>query len=602
MPGIDEKLTGELHRLGESGTLGDGWDPEQAFERIAARKTRRRWLRRTEAASLVVVVLLATVAGSYGLWKILGVGRATRPHPATSAGNTMNEKIAFVRFNLADNTRSLATLYTVNPDGGGLAKLSGNDEAIVDLAWSPDGTRLAFAATQGSTAVSKANPQIYVMNGDGSDLTQLTHDPSAQNTAPAWSPDGTRIVFSKLSETVDSSGLYVMSADGNGLFRLTDGAIDSSPSWFPDGSRILFVRSPEGVSELHVINADTTGDHVLTEPSGTRGYLASVTLSPDGEHVVFTRFDPTFDQKNFEVFVANADGTGEIRLTRTPAPETDPSWSPDGSRIVFAREGAIYTMAADGSDVRRVTDSGSDGWPAWQRTPSAENEPVPSPEPSPSATSTSAVRCAGYQVTADFDGDGLGDQAISNSSPPEAGANCPGSGEQHEDLALTVLLSGGAGTGTHVIDRCDGLYCGSLREADLNGDGKFEIAFEIAETAGSRTYEIFGMEEGLLHSFGVVGPGAEGYPGSEPLRLTEGFTTSHGDFLRCAPAGRGSGLVMALSADLGGGSSGAPWTIHETTFRFDGHGFTVSEVRDYTAKATPPDGLPELPGDDCFAP
>jgi hypothetical protein len=60
--------------------------------------------------------------------------------------------------------------------------------------------------------------------------------------------------------------------------------------------------------------------------------------------------------------------------------------------------------------------------------------------------------------------------------------------------------------------------------------------------------------------------------------------------------------VITLSADLDRGSSGAPWTIHETTFRFDGHGFTVSEVRDYAAKATPPDGLPELPGDDCFAP
>jgi Tol biopolymer transport system component len=600
LPGIDEKLTRELHRLGESGALGDGWDPEQAFERIADRKTRRRTIRRMEAASLVVVVLLATMAGSYGLWKILGVGRATRPHPATSVEGPIKGKIAFVRFDLADNTRSLATVYTVNPDGGGLAKLSGNDEAIVDLAWSPDGTRLAFAAAQGSTAASKANPQIYVMDGDGSDRTQLTHDASAQNMAPAWSPDGTRIAFSKLAGDVDSSGLYVIGSDGEGISRLTDGPIDSSPAWFPDGSRILFVRSPEGVSELHVVDADGSDEHAVGGPGS--GYVDSVTLSPDGTRIAFARLEPDLRQKNFEVFVANADGTGEIRLTRTPAPEADPSWSPDGSRIVFAREGDINTMAADGSDVRRVTDSGSDGWPAWQRTPSAENEPVPSPEPSPTATSTSAVRCAGYQVTADFDGNGRGDQAISNSSPPEAGANCPGSGERHEDLALTVLLSGGGGRGTHVIDRCDGLYCGSLREADLNGDGKFEIAFEIAETAGSRTYEIFGMEEGLLHSFGVVGPGTEGYPGSEPLRLTEGFTTTHGDFLRCAPAGSGSGLVITLSADLDRGSSGAPWTIHETTFRFDGHGFTVSEVRDYAAKATPPDGLPELPGDDCFAP
>jgi Tol biopolymer transport system component len=600
LPGIDERLSRELHRLGEA---GEGrWDPEQTFERVAARKARRRTARRLEAASLVVVVLLATVAGSYGLWKILGVGRSTRPHPATSVGGSINGKIAFVRSHPVDNTRSVAAVYTMNPDGSGLAKLTGDDEAIADLAWSPDGTRLAFAATQASAVPENGETQIYVMNADGSNLTQLTRDPSSQNIQPAWSPDGKRIAYAKWSNDVDGSGLYVIGADGNGQTRLTSGTIDTSPAWFPDGSRILFVRSPEGVSELHVVDADGTGERTLAEPRG--GYIGSAALSPDGTRMAFTRLEPDLGQKNFEIFVANADGAGETRLTHTPAPEADPSWSPDGTRIVFAREGDIYTMAPDGSDVRQVTDSGSDGWPTWQRTPSAENGPVISPEPnaSPPLGSPTPVRCAGYQVTADFNGDGQPDQAISNSSPPEAGSNCPGSGEQHEDLALTILFSGGGGTSTHVIDRCDGLYCGSLREGDLNGDGKSEIAFEVGEGAATAIYEILGVVSKQLRAFEVAPPGTEGYPEGEPLRLVEGSTVSHGDFLRCGASSPGTGLLYAISADLGGGSSGAPWMIHQTSLRFDGRDFTVSGVRDYMAKATPPDGLPELPGDNCFAP
>src|SRR4029453_221971 len=202
LPGIDEKLTRELHRLGESGALGDGWDPEQAFERIADRKTRRRTFRRMEAASLVVVVLLATVAGSYGLWKILGVGRATRPHPATSVQGPTNGKIAFVRSHEIANGRSVAAVFAMNADGSGLVKLSADYQALADLAWSPDGARLAFVA---SSDAANGSTQIFVMNADGSDLKQLTRHPGSLDVEPAWSPDGKWIAFSMRAGNVDAS-------------------------------------------------------------------------------------------------------------------------------------------------------------------------------------------------------------------------------------------------------------------------------------------------------------------------------------------------------------------------------------------------------------
>ncbi|HEV8419868.1 MAG TPA: DPP IV N-terminal domain-containing protein [Actinomycetota bacterium] len=375
MQDIDERLRAGLERLAEPP------DPSSAFERVVARKARRRWLRRLGTAALVVTVLAGTATGTYALARVFGVGATKRP-PAGGSNLPTNGKIAFVRvFETADSWSSVA-VHVMEPDGTGLERVSSELPAAADLSWSPDGTRLAMAAAQGSSPNDYM--QIYVLNADGSDLTQLTHDPSSEDIDPAWSPDGEKIVFAKWSDDGTSSGLYITGVDGNGQTRLTDSAsLDSSPAWFPDGSGILFKRDTMGVTQLFLVNADGTGKRALEAPSG--GYIGSLELSPDGRKLVFTRLDPSFGQKNFDIFLANTDGTGEARLTETAVPEGAPTWSPDGTRIAFVRAGDIYTMAADGSDVRRLTDSGSDGWPAWQALPSSTGTLVPSPQPTPSA-------------------------------------------------------------------------------------------------------------------------------------------------------------------------------------------------------------------------
>ncbi len=151
----------------------------------------------------------------------------------------------------------------------------------------------------------------------------------------AWSPDGSRMVYQ--DPIVSERGIYVANADGSAAVRLTDGINDAWPSWSPDGS--------------HVVFASTRYDPSigLCEPAGA-DWLC-----------------PT------DIYVMNADGSGVRRLTTDTAPEYQPVWSPAGDRIAFVRavgDGnatAIYTMAADGSDVRQVSsgDGGSDFSPSW---------------------------------------------------------------------------------------------------------------------------------------------------------------------------------------------------------------------------------------------
>ena len=237
-------------------------------------------------------------------------------------------------------------VYVMNADGSGATNLTGDMGFTVrgSLAWSPDGTRIAFEARSDV----RSRGEIYVINADGSGVKILTNDP-AWDYAPAWSPDGTRIAFSR--RYGDDWALYVMNADGSGVKNLTnDSASDAAPAWSPDGTRIAFSSRRDGNLQLYVMNADGSGATNLTGDMGftVRGSLA---WSPDGTRIAFEARSDV--RSRGEIYVINADGSGVKILTNDPAWDYAPAWSPDGTRIAFSRRSgddwALYVMNADGS-------------------------------------------------------------------------------------------------------------------------------------------------------------------------------------------------------------------------------------------------------------
>jgi Tol biopolymer transport system component len=229
------------------------------------------------------------------------------------------------------------------------------------------------------------DPEIYRMKSNGSQTVRLTRNagPSPElpllDFWPSWSSDGAEIVFTSFRLAPGPAGInpdvFTMDAGGRILRRITTHpAGDLDPAFSPDKRKIVFVRelpSPDpanAIQDIYIVNADGTGETNLTRSAQNETEPA---FSPDGRRIVFEREvggPAGHEIGNHEIFTMNVDGSDVRRLTTTPEAEQHPSFSPDGSRIVFdtafhappSVRGSIYSMRTDGSDRRTLTASRTD--------------------------------------------------------------------------------------------------------------------------------------------------------------------------------------------------------------------------------------------------
>jgi Tol biopolymer transport system component/ABC-type branched-subunit amino acid transport system substrate-binding protein len=291
---------------------------------------------------------------------------AQTPIPTTSGVvlGTVTGRIAF-----QTNRDGNLEIYVMNGDGSGLTNLTNNQANDGQPVWSPDGRKILFVSDRDS------NDEIYVMNADGSDPTNLTDNPSQDDTAD-WSPDGKKIVF--MSDRDGKSEIYVMNADGSGQTKLTDDPVsqDYFPIWSQDGKQIGFTSERKGGDgNIYVMNADGSNQTRLTQGSGEDTFPH---WSPDGKKIVYTSgrgggmWDNILGNGSYEIYVMNADGSHRTQLTDNPGDDNlDPRWSPNGTQIIFwsSRDGnkELYVMNADGSHQTRLTNTtpSNSSWASW---------------------------------------------------------------------------------------------------------------------------------------------------------------------------------------------------------------------------------------------
>lgn len=212
---------------------------------------------------------------------------------------------------------------------------------IVAPAVSPDGRRVAFAALG----------DIWVMN-NGGQPARVTND-RFLDSHPAWSPDGTQLVFS--SDRAGNTDLWIRDLTTGSDRRLTNGPTsDMTPAWSPDGTRVAFVAiGGLFTGDVRAVNL-RTGD-LRTVSRGVFGPSAPTWL-PDGRRLMFARLRPysTRFREGVNEFVSvSVDGLGEHAFLPVLHQGSDvragggPVWSPDGSKIAFVMNGALTTMNVD---------------------------------------------------------------------------------------------------------------------------------------------------------------------------------------------------------------------------------------------------------------
>jgi TolB protein len=272
-------------------------------------------------------------------------------------------------------------IFTINSDGTNRKQLTfEGDNGRPD--WSPDGRRITFNARRDGKF------WVAVMDADG-----LNQQLLVEGAAPDWAPDGKQIAFSRPDDK-QIPQIWVINADGRNLKQITQSnTAKIGPSWSPDGKQMVFIlpRNPlsqtDPQPEIGIMNSDGTNERILTTAD-----RINVRVNPDGSTTLCEiandanapAWSPVDNRIAFwsgienqygQIWVINPDGTGSKQLTEDCSHRNsdDPSWSPDGKKILFStgRSGKneLWVMDADGENERKISDIDAVPFPgraSWQ--------------------------------------------------------------------------------------------------------------------------------------------------------------------------------------------------------------------------------------------
>jgi len=244
-------------------------------------------------------------------------------------------------------------IYGINADGTGNRKIINAAIGLNHHDISPDGTQFACV---GYMDAGFNTWSIHTFNSDGTGLTRLTTTSNVEDTEPNWSPDGNRIVFTRIYPNQNNrQELWTMDANGSNQFYI--GIEGFAAKWSSDGSRFIYTSNVTGNYEIYTSQINGTDVQQLTNTTIDEWFPV---WSPDDTQIAYNAY-PFGDFSSSEIYVMNADGTNITQLTNNNFTDSYPRWSPDGTRFAFvsdrhqAGKWEIYVMNVDGSNVRRIT-------------------------------------------------------------------------------------------------------------------------------------------------------------------------------------------------------------------------------------------------------
>lgn len=266
-------------------------------------------------------------------------------------------RLAFVR-----KDGELYSLVVSDSDGQNTQIALRSKQPIISLAWSPDGTQLAYVSFEERGGVSK--PVVYV-HALASGKRFIVANERGSNSAPAWSPDGKRLAVVLTRD--GNSQVYLANADGSGLKRLTRSSdIDTEPTFTPDGKFVYFTSNRGGSAQIYRVSVDG-GDAQRVTFSGP--FNARPQVSPDGKTMAFVaRRD-----KHFRIGVMDLSTMQDTLVSEGPKDDS-PSFAPNSKWVIYSsrvgERNVLSAVSIDGKLRTRLSADGSEiKGPAWGRLP-----------------------------------------------------------------------------------------------------------------------------------------------------------------------------------------------------------------------------------------
>jgi len=269
------------------------------------------------------------------------------------AGSLLGSRVYFV----SDRSGN-SEIWAMDWDGNNQKQLTSWKSISIMPAVSPDGSRVAY------TTFAKGTPRIMMLDTLTGRALPFYNQEASLNANASFTPDGKQIYYSSTASGI--AQIYVAGLDGQGFRRISHrDAIEVEPKVNPKNpAQLMFVAGPSH-QQIFQMNSDGAGVDRVTNGEGE---AANPAWHPDGQHLAFS-WTRGYATGNFNIFVMDVGSRQYLQLTHSEGRNENPCWGPDGRHIVFmsnrSGKSQIYTMLADGSQVKQLTAQGTNRFPAW---------------------------------------------------------------------------------------------------------------------------------------------------------------------------------------------------------------------------------------------